>query len=62
MKNLQGLLTFVSPSTYVGPVFNNNGKSYTENVMSGEGTGSTAGNVAVDMLTPFAVGGATKGI
>ena len=58
MKNLQGLLTFVSPSTYVGPVFNNNGKSYTENVMSGKGTGSAAGNIAIDMLTPFAVGGA----
>lgn len=58
MKNLQGFLTFVSPSTYIGPVFNNNGKSYAENVMSGEGTGSTAGNVAIDILTPFAVGGA----
>lgn len=59
MKNLQGLLTFVSPSTYVGPVFNNNDKSYTENVMSGKGTGSAAGNVAIDMLAPFAI---TKGI
>ena len=58
MKNLQGFLTFVSPSTYIGPVFNNNGKSYVESVMSGEGTGSTAGNVAIDMLTPFAIGGA----
>lgn len=62
MRNLQGFLTFVSPSTYIGPVFNNNGKSYVESVMSGEGTGSTAGNVAIDMLTPFAIGGATKGI
>ena len=26
--------------------------------MSGEGTGSTAGNVAIDILTPFAIGGA----
>jgi len=26
--------------------------------MSGEGTGSAAGNVAIDMLTPFAIGGA----
>ena len=60
MRNLQGFLTFISPSTYVGPVFNNNGKSYVESVMSGEGTGSTAGNVAIDILTPFAVGGATK--
>ena len=57
MKNLQGFLTFVSPSTYIGPVFNNNGKSYTENVMSGKGTGDVAGNVAIDMLTPFAIGG-----
>ena len=57
IKNLQGFLTFISPSTYIGPVFNNNGKSYTENVMSGEGTGDVAGNVAIDMLTPFAVGG-----
>lgn len=60
MKNLQGFLTFVSPSTYIGPVFNNNGKSYTENVMSGEGTGDVAGNVAIDILTPFAIGGAGR--
>lgn len=60
MKNLQGILTFVSPSTYIGPIFNNNGKSYAENVMSGEGTGDIAGNVAIDILTPFAIGGATK--
>lgn len=26
--------------------------------MSGEGTGSTVGNIAIDMLTPFAIGGA----
>lgn len=58
MKNLQGFLTFVSPSTYIGPVLNNNGKSYAQNVMSGEGAGSTARNVAIDMLTPFAIGGA----
>lgn len=42
MKNLQGLLTLVTPSTYVGPVFNNNGKSYIQNVMSGQGTGDVA--------------------
>lgn len=58
MKNLQGFLTFASPSTYIGPIFNSNGKSYTENVMSGEGTGDVAGNVAIDILTPFAIGGA----
>lgn len=58
MKNLSGFLTFISPSTYIGPMFNNNGKSYLDNVMSGQGTGDVAGNIAVDMLTPFAVGGA----
>lgn len=58
MKNLQGLLTLVTPSTYVGPVFNNNGKSYIQNVMSGQGTGDVSGNVAIDMLTPFVAGGA----
>ena len=58
MKNLQGFFNLISPSTYIGPVFNNNDKSYLDNVMSGEGTGDIAGNLAIDMLTPFAVGGA----
>lgn len=53
MKNLQGFLTFVSPSTYIGPAFNNNGKSYVDNVMSGYGTGNAVGNIAIDMLTPI---------
>lgn len=61
MKNLQGFLTFVSPSTYIGPVFNNNGKSYLDNVMSGEGTGDAAGNLAIDLLTPAAISG-VKGL
>lgn len=58
MKNLQGFFNLISPSTYIGPVFNNNDKSYLDNVMSGQGTGDVAGNMAVDMLTPFAIGGA----
>lgn len=58
MRNLQGFLTFSSPSTWVGAATRNNGRSYFDNVASGEGTGSTAGNVAIDMLTPFAIGGA----
>ena len=57
MTNLQGLFTLISPSTYIGPVFNNNGKSYLDNIISGEGTGDAAGNLAIDLLTPFAVGG-----
>lgn len=58
MRNLQGFLTFVQPSTWVGAATRNNGRSYFDNVASGEGTGNTAGNVAIDMLTPFAIGGA----
>lgn len=50
-------MSFVSPSTYIGPAFNNNGKSYVENVMSGEGTGNVTGNMAIDILTPSAIGG-----
>lgn len=61
IKNLQGFLTFISPSTYIGPAFNSNGRSYTENVMSGKGIGNVVGNVAIDILTPFAIGG-TKSI
>lgn len=56
-EKLGGFINFISPSTYIGPIFNNNGKSYTENVMSGEGTGNVAGNVAIDLFTPFAIGG-----
>lgn len=57
MRNLQGFLTFATPSTWVGAATRNNGRSYFDNVASGEGTGSVAGNVAIDMLTPFAIGG-----
>lgn len=52
MTNLQGLFTLASPSTYIGPIFNNNGKSYIDNVMSGQGTGDTGANLAIDLLTP----------
>ena len=48
------------PSTYVGPIFNNNGKSYLDNVMSGEGTGNTAGNLAIDLFTPLSVSKISK--
>lgn len=55
MKTLGALGTMISPSTYIGPIFNDNGKSYIDNMMLGVGTGSTAGNVAIDILTPFAI-------
>lgn len=60
MKNIQGFLTFLSPSTYIGPIFNNNGKSYLDNVMSGEGTGDTAGNLAIDLATPLSMNKISK--
>lgn len=41
------------PSTYLGPLFRNNGKSYTENLLSGEGSGNTVGNLALDIMSPY---------
>lgn len=62
IETIDALTKLALPSTYVGPLFNNNGKSYTDNLISGEGTGNTVGNVAIDLLTPFAVGGINKGL
>lgn len=41
------------PSTYIGPIFNDNGKSYADNLFAGEGMGDNAGNIALDIATPF---------
>ena len=57
IETINSLTKLTLPSTYIGPVFNNNGKSYLDNVISGEGTGNAAGNLAIDLLTPLAVGG-----
>lgn len=62
LETIDALSKLVMPSTYVGPIFNNNGKSYLDNVMSGEGTGNTAGNLAIDLFTPFGIKGINKGI
>lgn len=62
IETINSLTKLTLPSTYVGPLFNNNGKSYTDNLISGEGTGSAVGNAVIDGLTPFAVGGINKGI
>lgn len=56
IKNLQGFLTLISPSTYIGPVFNNNGKTYLENMMSGQGMGNVIGNTAIDAFAALATG------
>lgn len=60
MKNIQGFLTFLSPSTYIGSIFNNNGKSYLDNVISGQGTGNAASNMAIDLFTPLSVNKISK--
>lgn len=62
LKTIGTLTTLAMPSTYIGPVFNNNGKSYLDNVISGEGTGNTAGNLAIDLVMPFGFRLFNKGI
>ena len=62
LKTIGTLTTLTMPSTYIGPVFNNNGKSYLDNVISGEGTGNTAGNLAIDLAIPFGFKLFNKGI
>lgn len=60
LKTIGALTTLAMPSTYIGPVFNNNGKSYLDNVISGEGTGDAAGNLAIDLATPLAISKVSK--
>lgn len=53
MQKLAGLGKFISPSTYIGPLFENNGKSYLSNVATGKGFGNGFINFAFDMSSPF---------
>lgn len=62
LETINTLSTLAMPSTYIGPVFNNNGKSYLDNVISGEGTGNTTGNLAIDLAIPFGLKLSNKGI
>lgn len=59
-KTVAALATLVSPSTYIGPLSNGNGKSYMDNLVSGEGTGNADANLAIDIATPFVISGAGK--
>lgn len=52
LNTLGAFTTFIMPSTHIGPLFRNNGKSYTDNWLSGEGTGSSIGNIILDIFTP----------
>lgn len=56
-KVIGAAFTASMPSTYIGPAFNNNGKSYIENVMSGEGSGDATTNLALDIASPFVLKG-----
>lgn len=62
LETISTLSTLAMPSTYIGPIFNNNGKSYLDNAISGEGTGNTAGNLAIDLAIPFGFRLFNKGI
>lgn len=62
LKTIGTLTTLTIPSTYIGPIFNNNSKSYLDNVISGEGTGNTAGNLAIDLAIPLGFRLFNKGI
>lgn len=51
-KTIEAVGKLISPSTYVGPLFRNNDKSYIDNVMSGEGAGNNVANTIIDTVIP----------
>lgn len=56
-ERLSSFLTFSMPSTWIGPAFRDNNKSYFENVTSGEGFGDPVANLAFDVMLPFGIKG-----
>lgn len=61
MKTVGALTTLTLPSTYIGPLFNGNGKSYMDNLMSGEGTGNADADLAINFATPVVLGAGIQG-
>ena len=63
LKNLEAIGKVISPSTYVGPLVNKiaalvqgnkqDRRSIGEQILSGEGTGDTAGNLLLDFASPY---------
>lgn len=63
LKNLEAIGKVISPSTYVGPLVNKiaasvqgdkqDHRSIGEQILSGEGTGDTAGNLLLDFASPY---------
>lgn len=62
MQKLAGFGKFISPSTYVGPLLEDNGKSYLSNVAAGKGFGNGFINFAFDMSSPFLFKGAGSAV
>lgn len=53
-EQLLSLTKLLMPSTYIGPLFNNNGKSYSENLFR-EGSGNVIGDLVIDIVSPYAL-------
>lgn len=51
------LLKSAMPSTYIGPIFNQNDKSYIENVWNQEGSGDATTDLALDVISPVGLTG-----
>lgn len=64
LKNLEAIVKVISPSTYIGPLANRaiasiqgdkqDRRNIGEQILSGEGTGDTAGNLLLDFASPYA--------
>ncbi len=63
LRNLEAIGKVISPSTYIGPLANRavasiqgdkqDRRSIGEQILSGEGTGDTAGNLLLDFASPY---------
>ena len=57
----RALFGFALPSTYIGPLFNNNGESYFYNVVTQQGSGNEAGDFVIDAVGTLGSGVLAKG-
>lgn len=62
MQKLAGFGKFISPSTYLGPLLEDNSKSYLSNVAAGKGFGNGFINFAYDLSSPFLFKGAGSAV
>lgn len=52
LNQLNGFITFISPSTWIGAATRNNKNSYIDNVATGEGFGNKTANFVADIIIP----------